>query len=416
MRIANASSASTPPSPLLSKRSTNETYLIDTISVTAQKMSDSTPNTLASVSGSLCAPPNASWKAYSGLVPMSPKTTPIAPSVSAPSRLRGAPGWRDASVCKAIASMLRCSGARLYARPANGAATLGHPDRLGERVAHPARPLPHEVLQLLPHPCVTRVVEAVHPLERVVCEIVELAGAAPELEGRLVGLRADGAQLQPHAAARRMHVPLAPRCGARLGLAAEDPLQRLALQRDRRRYAGEVVKGRREVDRRHRLADHPVLRDAGARDDQADAQQVLERPGSLQVEPMVAHHVAVVGGEDHERVFPQSPVLERAEYPADVVIDERDHPVVVGGHLGELPVGLLRHARNLGAQVAELRVGERRRALQRGLVPPGPHRGRVFAVRTGERHVARIVQLAPRHRAVERLVRIGKRDPGAEGT
>ena len=62
-RVAKARSASTPPSPLLSKRRTNETYFTDTISITDQKISDSTPSTLTSLSGIRCAPPNASLKA-----------------------------------------------------------------------------------------------------------------------------------------------------------------------------------------------------------------------------------------------------------------------------------------------------------------------------------------------------------------
>src|ERR1700759_5049266 len=61
----------------------NTTYLTETMRVIAQKISDAMPNTSARVG--LTAPPsipNTVCTAYSGLVPMSPNTTPSAPSVS----------------------------------------------------------------------------------------------------------------------------------------------------------------------------------------------------------------------------------------------------------------------------------------------------------------------------------------------
>src|ERR1044072_1487599 len=81
-RCASAASASVPPSPLLSARMINVPYLIVTTTISAQKISDAEPMT-ARCPGS--APPAArtdSRIAYNGLVPMSPKTTPSAPSVS----------------------------------------------------------------------------------------------------------------------------------------------------------------------------------------------------------------------------------------------------------------------------------------------------------------------------------------------
>ena len=73
-----------PPSPSLSARSTNATYLIDTTTVTDQKTSEITPctsswvgrTTPSSIEKTVC-------RAYRGEVPMSPKTTPRAPSARA---------------------------------------------------------------------------------------------------------------------------------------------------------------------------------------------------------------------------------------------------------------------------------------------------------------------------------------------
>ena len=80
--FTNAISASTPPSPLLSARMITTWYLIVTIRINDQKINDKTPNTLPGVTGIPCGPWNASRIAYSGLVPMSPYTTPSANSES----------------------------------------------------------------------------------------------------------------------------------------------------------------------------------------------------------------------------------------------------------------------------------------------------------------------------------------------
>jgi hypothetical protein len=77
---ASANMATRPPSPLLSARSTSETYLIDTMMVRVQKNSDRMPYTLSGVKGTW-PDPNTSFTEYSTLVPMSPYTTPMAPIV-----------------------------------------------------------------------------------------------------------------------------------------------------------------------------------------------------------------------------------------------------------------------------------------------------------------------------------------------
>ena len=72
-----------PPSPSLSARRISATYFTETTRVTDQKISEITPNTSESVG--LTAWPsieNTVCIAYSGLVPMSPKTIPIAPTAS----------------------------------------------------------------------------------------------------------------------------------------------------------------------------------------------------------------------------------------------------------------------------------------------------------------------------------------------
>ena len=75
-----------PPSPSLSARITSVMYVMVTTIVTAQKISEMTPNMLSSVTLTGCGSAGLKtvWTVYSGLVPMSPKTTPRAPSARAP--------------------------------------------------------------------------------------------------------------------------------------------------------------------------------------------------------------------------------------------------------------------------------------------------------------------------------------------
>src|SRR5436305_7137430 len=83
-RRANAARAITPPSPSLSARMMNSTYLTDTTSVIDQNTNDTAPYTSAAVGWT--APlsiENTVCSAYSGLVPMSPNTIPSAPRTSA---------------------------------------------------------------------------------------------------------------------------------------------------------------------------------------------------------------------------------------------------------------------------------------------------------------------------------------------
>src|SRR5579859_7601726 len=79
----SAVSAMMPPSPWLSARMMNVTYLIETIIVIDQNTSEITPYTsLGVVWTAWPLAVNTVCSAYSGLVPMSPNTTPSAPSVS----------------------------------------------------------------------------------------------------------------------------------------------------------------------------------------------------------------------------------------------------------------------------------------------------------------------------------------------
>jgi hypothetical protein len=73
-----AISAKMPPSPLLFARITKKTYFKVTTNMNAQKIMDKTPMMDSGVSAIPAAGSKQDFKAYKGLVPMSPKTTPMA--------------------------------------------------------------------------------------------------------------------------------------------------------------------------------------------------------------------------------------------------------------------------------------------------------------------------------------------------
>ena len=92
---SRASRARMPPSPRLSARRMNPMYFTLTTLISDQTISDSTPTTFAGVGSTPCSPLKHSFRAYSGLVPMSPYTTPSAVSDSRVScfPVAGSPTW-----------------------------------------------------------------------------------------------------------------------------------------------------------------------------------------------------------------------------------------------------------------------------------------------------------------------------------
>src|SRR5579859_7852058 len=85
-RRIKAISAMIPPSPSLSARITSSTYVTVTMIVTDQKISETIPKMLSCDTMTGCGSPGLKTvcTVYSGLVPMSPKTTPRAPTARAP--------------------------------------------------------------------------------------------------------------------------------------------------------------------------------------------------------------------------------------------------------------------------------------------------------------------------------------------
>src|SRR5260370_10939417 len=85
-RRIEAIRAMTPPSQSLSARITSRTYVTVTMVVTDQKISETIPKMVSCDTVTGCGSPGLKTvcTVYSGLVPMSPKTTPRAPTARAP--------------------------------------------------------------------------------------------------------------------------------------------------------------------------------------------------------------------------------------------------------------------------------------------------------------------------------------------
>ena len=82
-RSAKAMSDKTPPSPLLSARITNNTYLKVTTMIKDQIIMAITPNNASGENAMPWCGSKHSLSAYKGLVPISPNTTPMAASIIA---------------------------------------------------------------------------------------------------------------------------------------------------------------------------------------------------------------------------------------------------------------------------------------------------------------------------------------------
>ena len=87
---------------------------------------------------------------------------------------------------------------------------------------------------------------------------------------------------------------------------------------------------------------------------------------------MITEHVAMVAGEDDQRVVGQSRSLQAFQDPPDLMVNQRNHPVVVRHHLGQLSIALWRHFEALLAKLRQFRICDLRFALKRGPMPPGP--------------------------------------------
>ena len=116
-----------------------------------------------------------------------------------------------------------------------------------------------------------------------------------------------------------------------VGFAFEEGAQACAVALHGRGEAQRVEHGRHDVDvfskARHGLAARPVCRLARVADDQRDLVGGVEIAAFAE-QPMVAHLLAVVGGENDHRPVPAAALLEVGDEAAYLLIDQRHQPVI----------------------------------------------------------------------------------------
>ncbi len=175
--------------------------------------------------------------------------------------------------------------------------------------------------------------------------------------------------------------------------------QRPPLHRRLAGHSGQLQHRREEIqalDQGGALARHDSR--AGGQKRGADAGIVV--PRSLEGEPVVTEHVAVVGGEEHHGAVVQAPRRQRGEHTAHLVVDERHRGEVVGADLP--PGGLIK----AGEQLANADTPEKRRR-SRVFRPRRWDRGRhlcgINAAQVGGRGIIRVVRIDEGDGEEERL-------------
>ena len=157
--------------------------------------------------------------------------------------------------------------------------------------------------------------------------------------------------------------------------------------------------------------DDVPARDAGTAQHERHAQQRVVAERSFEDHLVLAEELAVVGGDDHERVVGEPARRERVEHTTDRVVELGNHSVVARGHHCEV---FARERRATGV-----------RPLERPAARPGreqlvDRRLRVELVgvhlRQHFEHVVGGVAVAPRRGRVHRVMRVGEADPAEERT
>ena len=158
------------------------------------------------------------------------------------------------------------------------------------------------------------------------------------------------------------------------------------------RRAREVDQGGHQVEERHRRC-NATRADPRAGNDQRNANGRLEE-GLLEPHAALAHHVAVIRCEDHDRVFGETGFGQSIHQAPEHRVDVRDHPVIAAPRTRRrlridlgfvLTVMTMKHPR-LRVSLIQ-RNGRDARRVYRSVgieIPPGRRRD-VGVVRLGQR-------------------------------
>ena len=112
-----------------------------------------------------------------------------------------------------------------------------------------------------------------------------------------------------------------------------------ALHADRHRQPRSAEHGARDVERARRPLHHHRRRIARIAPQQRHADQPLVVEALLEDQRMVAHQIAVVGGEHHHRVIGEAEPLQRGHDAPDRIVDHGDRAVVERDRLPQTGLG-----------------------------------------------------------------------------
>src|SRR5690606_35231836 len=96
-----------------------------------------------------------------------------------------------------------------------------------------------------------------------------------------------------------------------------------------------------QVEQADRFLDDGPRFDAGPTNQERYPVDLLERRDPFEEEAVGAEVIAVVGGEDHDRVLELIALLERRQEPAELIVDAGAGGVVTGAGLAHLLVAQL---------------------------------------------------------------------------
>src|SRR5579885_3670360 len=175
-----------------------------------------------------------------------------------------------------------------------------------------------------------RIGKAIRPLARVVREVVELEAARPGLPDELPWRSAHGEQLRP--------CPVGGDAVRRLGerRTLRNGGERVSPRQPRRqRHAEERSERREHVDPLHLRGDVPA-RDAGARDHQRHADELVVEVDPVGEPAVLLELLAVVGEHHHHRRVAEPEAPEPVQEHGELAIPGADRRVVERAQVGEV--------------------------------------------------------------------------------
>ena len=120
--------------------------------------------------------------------------------------------------------------------------------------------------------------------------------------------------------------------------------------------------------------------------------------------------IAVIRGIDNNCIIQHAFFLQAIHNPPNIMVNQRNHAVIIGGHFAQLFLRLIGHPRPLLAKFFQDGVLDFRLRLQGLPVPPGPPVQILFQ-KFWQFYIRWVMQHAPGFRAIKGVMRVWKGSP-----